>query len=346
MSASLFAAGAAVCSAMLAVCGASVGSAATAGPGAAPLDDPSIHPGQLVRLPDHRAINFRCTGSGAPTVLLEGGYGATSLAWWKVQPLVSPNHRVCAYDRAGFGFSDPGPLPRDGAAIARDLDQALRAARIGGPFIVVGHSAGGLYVRLFANLRPREVVGMVLVDPSVEYQDRRFVTAFGPGAGGVSALHARAERCLGAAKAGLLPSRDAALTTCTPAAKPGQSAAVAAARLAEAKRPTTWEAQLSELDTLWTLTSDEIAAGRQSYGGLPLIVLTADGTYAGAPLAVRSVVAAFWTGLHREVAARSSRGSERPVASSSHMMIFDRPDAIAAAIEEVTRDARTKGGTQ
>ena len=106
-------------------------------------------PGEIVQLADGRKLNFRCAGRGAPTVLLESGFGADSRAWSKVQPTVAETTRVCAYDRAGYGFSDPGPLPRDGAAIARDLDQALTQAEILGPFVVVGHSAGGLYARLY-----------------------------------------------------------------------------------------------------------------------------------------------------------------------------------------------------
>jgi pimeloyl-ACP methyl ester carboxylesterase len=300
--------------------------------------DGSSHPGLLARLPDHRALNFRCAGAGGPTVLLESGWGATSLAWTKVQALVAPRRRICAYDRAGYGYSDPGPLPRDGAAIARDLDAGLRAARIKGPFIVVGHSAGGLYVRLFADRRPGDIVGMVLVDPSVEYQDRRFAAAFGPGAGSLSGLQAFTKHCLAAAERGLLPSADPALAPCAPAAKAGEPAAAVARRFAEARGTALWTTELAELDTLWTSTSDEVAAGRQRYGDLPLIVLTADGTSAGAPPAARPAGSAFWSGLHAEIAARSSRGSERGVASS-HLMMIDRPEAIAAAIDEVAAAA-------
>ncbi len=311
---------------------------------AAPTDAATAHPGLLARLPDNRAINFRCAGSGRPTVLFDAGWGATSLAWTQVQRLVAPRFRACAYDRAGYGFSDPGPAPRDGAAIARDLDQGLRAARIAGPFIVVGHSAGGLYMRLFADRRPRDVVGMVLVDPSVEYQDRRFAAAFGPGAGSLSGLRASTARCLAAAEAGSLPSTDAALAPCAPPPRAGEAPAAAAARLADAKRSDLWKTELSELDTLWTLTSDEVAAGRPRYGDLPVIVLTADGTYASAPPSLRPAVAAFWRSLHAGIAARSSRGSQRTVARSSHLMPIDRPDAIAAAIEEVAAARPSIGG--
>jgi len=262
------------------------------------------------------------------------------MAWTRVQGLIAARLRSCAYDRAGYGYSDPGPAPRDGAAIAQDLDQALRAAHIDGPFIVVGHSAGGLYARIFADRRPGDVVGMVLVDPSVEYQDRRFAAAFGPGAGSLAALRARGERCLAAAQAGSLPSSEPALAPCAPPPKLGEPAAIATRRLAEATRPSTWKTQLSELDSLMSLTSDEVAAGRQRYGDLPLIVLTADGTSAGAPPGPRPAGSAFWTGLHIELAARSDRGAQRTVSGSSHIMMRDRPDAIATAIKDVAAQIR------
>ncbi len=304
-----------------------------------PSADPSAGPGLLARLPDGRRLNFRCTGAGAPTVLLEGGYGADSLGWGKVRVALAKSYRVCSYDRAGAGYSDPGPLPRDGAAIARDLDRGLAAARIPGPYIVVGHSAGGLYVRLFSNRRPQDVVGMVLVDPSVEHQDRRFAALFGEGAAGLGPLQARAAQCLAAAEAGALPSVEPPLERCVPTARPGQSPAAVAARRAEALRPSTWRARISELDTLWGATSDALDLGRQSYGDLPLVVLTADGTYAAAPQAAREPLASLWWGLHRELARRSTRGVSRQVEGSSHMMMNDRPDAIVAAVREVAAQA-------
>lgn len=306
---------------------------------AAPASEISARAELLARLPDGRRLNFRCAGQGGPTVLLEGGYAADSLAWGKVKALLAKTYRVCSYDRAGAGFSDPGPLPRDGATIARDLDRGLRAARIPGPYILVGHSAGGLYVRLFSNRRPGDVVGMVLVDPSVEHQDRRFAAMFGQGAAGVGPLRDRAAQCLAAAQARKLPAEEPPLDRCVPAARDNQPAAVNAARRAEAMRPSTWQARISELDNLWGATSDELDAGRQTYGDLPLIVLTADGTYAAAPEEARQPLADLWWGLHRELARRSTRGESRRVEGSSHLMMSDRPDAIADAVTQVASQA-------
>jgi pimeloyl-ACP methyl ester carboxylesterase len=297
--------------------------------------DATARPGKLARLPDGRRLNFRCIGHGQPTVLFEGGFAATSLAWYKVQPLIAEHHRACAYDRAGYGFSDPGPAPRDGAATAKDLDDGLRALRIDGPYVLVGHSAGALYMRLFADRRPGEVTGMVLVDPSIEHQDQRFAAMFGPGAGGLQGQRSHAQACLAAARAGALPSQDPTLAGCTPKRQPKQTPAVYNARLAEALRPSTWTTQLSELDSLWGSTSSEVDAGRPAYGALPLIVLTADGTYAATPPAVRPAIDGLWRSLHQEIARRSDRGAERLVAGSSHMVMIDRPAAIVQAVDEV-----------
>jgi pimeloyl-ACP methyl ester carboxylesterase len=290
--------------------------------GAAPEPDRAV---QLARLPDGRTLAFRCTGSGTPTVILEGGWAASSLAWSKVQPLVAPTTRVCSYDRAGLGLSDPGPAPRDGTAIARDLDDGLRAAKVAGPFVVVGHSAGGLYVRAFADRRPADVVGMVLVDPSVEYQDKRLSAVFGPGAGSTASLRNRAAACLAAATAHALPSPDPALARCDAATPVG-----------------TWATQVAELDSLWTATSDEVANGRSSYGALPLIVLTAGDTNAAMPDPARRVADRVWAGLHQELAEHSIVGVRRTVAATGHLIPKDRPDAVADAIGEVVKAARAE----
>src|SRR5690606_11878578 len=97
-----------------------------------PADEASARPALLARLPDGRRLNFRCSGQGSPTVILEGGYGATSLAWGRVRAVIEKTNRVCTYDRAGLGFSDPGPLPRDGAAAVGGGAGAARRARAGG----------------------------------------------------------------------------------------------------------------------------------------------------------------------------------------------------------------------
>lgn len=105
-------------------------------------------------------------GKSRPTVVFESGAGPTLEMWGKVLPQVSRFARTVAYDRAGVGLSEHGPSPRDGRQIAVELRQALRAAGVRPPFVLVGASLGGLYVRVFAGMYPEDVSGMVLVDPT------------------------------------------------------------------------------------------------------------------------------------------------------------------------------------
>jgi pimeloyl-ACP methyl ester carboxylesterase len=123
-------------------------------------------PGRMVSVDGHR-LHLNCTGEGSPTVVLEAGGGYTSVEWsaW-IQPKLSDHTRVCAYDRAGMGWSKPSPKPMDATQISGELHVLLQEARVGGPYVLVGHSLGGLYSRVYAERYPEEVAGMVLVDSS------------------------------------------------------------------------------------------------------------------------------------------------------------------------------------
>lgn len=126
-----------------------------------------------------RALFLRCTPevAGAPTVLLESGLGADHTVWEQVQTNAAQYARVCSYDRAGRGQSDPAPAPRDADAVAADLHALLGAAGVGGPYILVGHSFGGLFARQFAAAHRDDIVGLVLVDAVHEqYWSRALAT--------------------------------------------------------------------------------------------------------------------------------------------------------------------------
>jgi len=323
---------AASCAAVLAMALLGVAGAMALGNGGPPIVRGRAGQGDLLaRLPDHRALQFRCRGRGSPTVILESGFGAGAEAWSKVQPLIAKVTRVCAYSRAGYGLSDPGPMPRDGEAIARDLDFGLRAARIGGPYVVVGHSAGGLYARLFAARRRRDVVGLVFVDTSVEHQSRRIAALFGPGSGILEGVRRRPARCLEATLNPRTPASEAALLECAPASLDPR------ARRA-ALRPETWRTQVSELDTLFTITSDEVDLIGPLLQDVPAIVLTAakgDGLAATQD----DPGALAWQLFHRALAASFRSGQQRLV-KSSHLMMIDRPQAVADAALELVRKAR------
>lgn len=113
-------------------------------------------------------LNVRCEGEGAPTVVLDAGAGDTLETWDWVVPDVKRFARVCAYDRAGLGKSDRGPSPRTSARIVVELHALLRRGGILPPYVMVGHSFGGLNVRLYAATYPGEAVGLVLVDATPE----------------------------------------------------------------------------------------------------------------------------------------------------------------------------------
>jgi pimeloyl-ACP methyl ester carboxylesterase len=121
--------------------------------------------GRLIDVGGHR-LHLHCAGAGAPAVVFDAALGASSLSWSLVQPNVARLAQACAYDRAGFGWSDAGPLPRTAGRLARELQQALHAGGIPPPYVLVGHSFGALVARIFAARHHAEVAGLVLVDPA------------------------------------------------------------------------------------------------------------------------------------------------------------------------------------
>ena len=320
--ASLLAAFAGLGMGLVAACGSGAGRDAEAA-----VAQARLQPGLLVSLPDGRKINFRCRGRGAPVVILESGFASVSTAWFRVQPLVAKTTKVCAYDRAGSGFSDPGPLPRDGAAIARDLDQALDAAGIEGPYIVAAHSAGGLYARLFAARRPSEVKGLVLVDPTVErIADDRATD-------GLEGMRRRRQRCLTVAEMSPRPPRgDALWMGCIPTKAADNDLAVA-------ERPASWRGEISELDALFGRTSAQVVRARGVIADIPAYVITASDTAASAPTVGYDKPQSTWELQHIGMALGFRHGAQRTVLSS-HRIMIDRPEVVADAILAMVDAAR------
>jgi pimeloyl-ACP methyl ester carboxylesterase len=133
---------------------------------AAPGDELYARPGRLVPAQGTR-LNFYCTGAGSPTVVFDSGWGDWAPVWAIVQPAVAKWTRACSYDRAGAGYSDPGPMPRTSMRIADELLSGLGNAGIHGPYILVGNAFGGDNVRTFAARHPSEVAGLVLVEADI-----------------------------------------------------------------------------------------------------------------------------------------------------------------------------------
>src|SRR5918997_2828830 len=122
-------------------------------------------PGEMVDVGGY-SLHINCVGQGSPTVILDAGSGGMSAQWVRVQREVSGTTRVCAYDRAGMGWSEAGPDPRDAEQISGELHTLLGKAGVEGPHVLVGHSFGGMYVRTYAARYSDELAGVVLVDSS------------------------------------------------------------------------------------------------------------------------------------------------------------------------------------
>jgi pimeloyl-ACP methyl ester carboxylesterase len=128
-------------------------------------------PGALYPVDGHR-MRLDCTGSGSPTLVLDAGLGNDGLIFSAVQPTLAATTRVCSYDRAGMGWSDPVATPRDADHITEQLHGLLEAAGISGPIVLMGHSIAGIYIRDYASHYPAQVAGLVFIDASTPLQNR------------------------------------------------------------------------------------------------------------------------------------------------------------------------------
>src|SRR6266516_1967550 len=296
-------------------------------------------PGKLVDIGGYR-LHINCTGTGSPTVILDAGLGETSLDWSKVQPAVAHFTRVCSYDRAGYGWSDTGPGPRTSQQIVKELHLLLAHAQINGPYVLVGHSVGGLNMRLYAYRYPQEVAGMVLLDATSEHQFAQFgkYPPFFPpqavSAGAQQFLLYRAAAPFGvvrlALQTGLFPLEDAA----------AYPAAVQPIHLAQSAQTRYYSTQYDELAALQE-SAAQVRAARQaspSYGHLPLIVLSQDYSQDRSPQGEQ--MAATWDALQHDLASLSSNSRQSVAAHSGHYIQLDRPDLAIAAIQSVWQQAR------
>jgi pimeloyl-ACP methyl ester carboxylesterase len=131
-------------------------------------------PGVRVDIGTHRMHIF-CQGKGSPAVIMDSGLGGSSLEWIRIQRSLARRVQVCIYDRAGYGWSEPGPAPRTSSRIANELFVLLKQARLTGPYVLVGHSFGGYNIQVFASRYPYTTAGLVLVDSSHPDQVERLL---------------------------------------------------------------------------------------------------------------------------------------------------------------------------
>ena len=341
------------------------GSNATAQPSPAPAGaDPTLAPyasaKQSVHLADGRALHLVCMGQGSPVVILSAGAGNWSIIWNKVQPAIAEKTRVCAWDRAGFGFSAPSRKSQTVADTTSDLQAALKIAGIGGPYIAVGHSLGGFETLLLKDREPSKVVGMVLVDPSVPDQAAildRVAPALAEWNRSPDPATTFLRQCAAALRAGTVrrggPDPDGCLRAPPMPANSPELRAALEKQFAEATTETiaaNMDAYASIIGAMDVNSTIVIEPGR-NYGRMPLIVLTAgdDAPPPDLPAADKPQYP-LWTAAvrraHDDLAALSTRGVNRMVPDSSHYIQQIKPQVVIDAIDEVVDEARASRRTQ
>ncbi|BDU18270.1 alpha/beta fold hydrolase [Lysobacter auxotrophicus] len=318
------------------IAGASMFAPAHAAPDAPPqTPDTYATAGQRVTIAPGRALNLRCVGDGPRTVLLEAGGNADSTTWFKVLAMLAPQTRTCAYDRAGYGFSDEGPMPRDLDADVADLAALITAAGLKTPLVLVGHSLGSNIVRRYAQHHPENVRALVLVDPPEQGVDALLPAAWKQqGEAGRSQRDAFLDACLKAAEAGTLDKAEGPLASCLRAAPPWQSASVAAASRAYKLKPAYWRTLRSELDANTAIFAAPVPAD-ESHGATPVVVLTAPNDVPGVPDEVRKALQTAREQTQARLAATSTNGRVVAVPNASHDIQIDAPQAVADAVNEL-----------
>ncbi|HEX5258656.1 MAG TPA: alpha/beta hydrolase [Sphingomicrobium sp.] len=295
-------------------------------------------PHRLVDVGGGRRLNLFCLGSGSPTVILDGGLGDDITSWRKVHSELARTTKVCAYDRAGNGFSDPGPLPRSAAALSDDLERLIRAARLRPPYVIVGASIAGLHVRLFVDRHLPDVAGVVLVDPSFEHQVARYEEVTPASRASAEQQIATFRSCIGRLRGGVPAAGSQTWKDCIVDPDPDLPPGVVQA-LVERETSDFYRMALSELLEFEGRSAEQIDASRRSWGDLPLIILTASGT--SPPDADQAIRNRVWMEAHDRMAKLSSRGANRVVANATHHIQLSQPDAVIAAVNEVVASARS-----
>jgi pimeloyl-ACP methyl ester carboxylesterase len=295
------------------------------------MPDSYAQAAKQVDLGHGRFLNLRCSGRGPQTVLLEAGALADSSTWFKVQPLLGAHARVCAYDRAGFGFSSEGPLPRDLDADVADLHALIQRAGLATPLVMVGHSLGSNIVRQYASRYPADVSAMVLLDPPAQ-DIGRFDPAWQKDEDTLSVQRfAFLHQCEAAAEKHALPSTDKDLSQCLGEPDPHASARLNAVNLALMSKPAYWHTVLSVLQTNPAVFKPPVSK-QETHGAMPLIVLSAANTYADALPRDRQGLEEARTHTQAQIVATSSRGTLVHVADTSHDIQVDQPGAVVKAV--------------
>ncbi|GCE21503.1 alpha/beta fold hydrolase [Dictyobacter kobayashii] len=286
-------------------------------------------PGKLVAVGGHR-LHYLDMGQGGPTVVLDSGLGCSMLDWCYVQPEVARFTRVCAYDRAGYGWSEPGPWPRDGQRIVDELLTLLTRANIPAPYVLVGHSLGGLHMQLFARQHPELVAGVVLVDAS-PFNQRQSVSR-----------PAWRKRLLQQLRWQLFcwSSPLLARLGVVRIQKRLQRPKVGPTRYTPTVQPIAEAQRLRSTAFDWTLgearaieQSEAEVRSAPPFPPVPLTVLAAANSSTGA-------LQQLWLQLQTEQALLSPESSLRIIEKSGHFIQIDQPDSVIQAIRDIVMHVR------
>jgi pimeloyl-ACP methyl ester carboxylesterase len=276
--------------------------------------------GVLVQL-DGRQLHVVCTGQGAPTVVLESALGGPTVLWEQIQPAVARTTRVCSYDRDGIGWSSESGKPRTAARYAEELHRALAAAGERGPYVVVGHSIGGMLALNFARAFPADVAGLVLLDPthprqftrgSEQWDEHRQMLKYFAIAPAIAELGLAREALWATDKLKPLPL----------------SPATRAAYIALASTPKAMGAMRAEAEALFQLCAASWPF--PSLGNKPLLVLSAG----------RTLAEGFPPAYHEEMAHLSTVGKREVVDGASHSGLVLRPEPAQRVVEAIIRVVR------
>ena len=290
-----------------------------------------------------RKLNLHCSGSGPLTVVFDSPSTDAGWSWINVQPQIARRTRACVYDRAGLGFSDPAPREGVSANAVEDLHALLGKAGIAPPYVMVGNSYGGANVQLFAYRYPAEVKALVLVEPQHEDETARLDQASQGKLKQVYAQQNEMEKaCAVQAEKGFVAGSDA-LKSCIGEVPAGYGPQLAKAYLGVVSSARHWRAAVSE-DFNFDTGNAQLRAARGSFGDMPVLVLTRGVSPFAVPGKPQSALNKAFENenrrMHKEVAALSTRGSERVVPGAGHIIQADKPQAVVKAINEVLDQVR------
>lgn len=295
--------------------------------------------GRLVDIGGRR-IQIDCRGVGEPTVIFESGLGIDgAMGWAAVHDEAAAVTRACAYSRAGLLWSDDKPGPHDGRGVADDLQATLDAAGEKAPFVLVGQSLGGIYITLFAKRYAATVSGLVYVDPTPLNRLARIEAATGKPAANVPTIFR-----IGAA----LPWSGLTRALASVVQEKNPDIPEEVGKVIGAYTPTSLRAALSEWDAAVVTLSQ--AGASIEFGARPVVVLTrgaaispVEAAAAGLSEAEKERLEELIRSAHGELASWSFRGKHEIVEGPGHLIQFEKPDAVIAAVRRVVEETRAPG---